>query len=226
MAPRPHATTPPDSTPTESQPEGSNDNAGDGTVTGPTAANGTEDGGRLVPVPVGCDAPDPPRVVFLGTVVLMDYRTVRFRIDQIRAGDPAPFAVDDQIDVRYGLDAKYLDVDEQYLVGAVVDPVLGLITSRVTPPIEDFGGDEVIGLAESDVDCPEFEDPERTLWPDGTEIDAGLLEPMLGSSRSVLLAILTPLGVAFGAIFGLALLRNSGRLAARAATAPRHRQPT
>ena len=61
------------------------------------------------------------------------------------------------------------------------DPDLGLLVSRVTPVVENFGGDEVIGVSESDVDCPVFDDPMRTLHLDGTPVEASVLEPFFES---------------------------------------------
>ncbi len=128
----------------------------------------------------------------------------------MRAGDPAPFAFDsDLIDVRYGLDAQFLDDGERYLVSATVHPDLGLLTSRVTDPIENFGGDEVIGVSETDVDCPDFEDPTRTLHVDGTPIDADILQPFFDARLRIATAILVPIAVAAGVIFVLATLRLS-----------------
>jgi hypothetical protein len=170
----------------------------------PTAAD------PLIPVPEGCSAPLQPHVVFIGEVIDRDYRTVRFEIDRIRAGDPAPFGFDgDEIDVRYGLDAQYLDDGDTYLVSAVVHPDLGLLTSRVTDPIEHFGGDEVIGVSETDVDCPVFEDAARTLHVDGTPVDASLLEPFFGAKPRIVAALVIPPAVALGVIFALATFRLS-----------------
>jgi len=164
----------------------------------------------LIPIPEGCAAPLQPHVVFVGEVVDRDYRTVRFEIDRIRAGDPDPFGFDgDQVDVRYGLDAQYLDDGGTYLVSAVVHPDLGLLTSRVSEPIEHFGGDEVIGVSETDVDCPAFEDAMRTLHVDGTPVEASVLEPFFGAKPRILAALLIPPAVAFGAIFLLATFRLS-----------------
>jgi hypothetical protein len=59
----------------------------------------------VVPVPVGCEAPPLPHIVFVGTVVERDYRTVRFEIEQVRGGRAEPFADDGLIDIRYGLGA-------------------------------------------------------------------------------------------------------------------------
>ncbi len=176
----------------------------------PAAAPATVPTDPLIPVPEGCEAPLVPHVVFVGEVVDRDYRTVRFEIDQIRAGDPAPFAFDgDRIDIRYGLDAQYLDDGQDYLVSAVVHPDLGLLTSRVTDPIEDFGGDDVIGVSETDVDCPELEDPMRTLHVDGTDVEGGVLDPLFAAKPRLLAALVIPAAVAIGAIFALATVRLS-----------------
>ena len=163
----------------------------------------------LIPVPTGCEAPQMPHVVFLGTVVDRDFRTIRFRIDTVRGGQPAPFDTDGLIDVRYGLDAQYLADGEAYLVSAVLDDDIGLLASRVADPVENFGGDEVIGVSETDVNCPEFEDPMRTLHPDGTSIDGGVLDPLSGAKVQIATAVLLPVGVGFGLIFLLAMFRLS-----------------
>jgi len=163
----------------------------------------------LIPVPIGCSAPRMPHIVFVGEVVDRDYRTIRFEIQQIRSGRPAPFARDGEIDVRLGLDAQYLDDGESYLVSAVVDPDLGLLVSRLSDPIENFGGDEVIGVSETDVNCPAYEDPMRTLHLDGTPVATSVIKPFLDAKVRILGAIVLPLGLAFGAIFLLATFRLS-----------------
>jgi hypothetical protein len=163
---------------------------------------------RLVPVPPGCVAPPLPDVVFAGTLVDRDFRTGRFEIDQVRAGDVTPFAAGDLIDVRYGLDAQYLEVGESYVVSASREPVLGVLVSQISAPAPDFGGDDVVGVTESDVECPLYEDPVRTLRPDGTSVESGVLNPLFEERRQLLGALVVPIGVAFGVVFALALLRH------------------
>lgn len=164
----------------------------------------------LIPVPEGCEVPPSPHVVFVGTVAARDYRTIRFEVDSVRSGSTEPFGFGDRlVDIRYGLDAQYLDDGSSYLVSAVVHPDLGLLSSRVTEPIEDFGGDEVIGVSESDVDCPDFEDAVRTLHVDGTPIEAGLLDPFFDAKLRVVLAIVVPALIAAGVIFVVAMFRLS-----------------
>ncbi len=190
---------PPDSVPEDPQ----------GDVTGGQTTEGPPPTLPLIPVPTGCTAPRLPHVVFVGEVDDRDYRTIRFEIERVRSGRSDPFALGDRIDVRYGLDAQYLQDGESYLVAAVVDPDLGLLVSRVSEPIENFGGDEVIGVSETDVDCPVYEDPMRTLHPDGTPVDASVIKPFLDARVRIFGAVLLPLVLAFGAIFLLATFRLS-----------------
>ena len=201
LAQEPPATTAPPEPPTEQE----------SGVTGGGATGGEQPPVTLplVPVPAGCSAPALPHVVFVGTVGDRDYRSIRFEIEQVRAGWPEPFATGNVIDIRYGLDAQYLRDGERYLVAALVDPDLGFLVSRVTPVVENFGGDEVIGVSESDVTCPVFDDPMRTLHLDGTTVQAKMLEPFFGARVRILGAMLLPLAIAVGAVFLLATFRLS-----------------
>jgi hypothetical protein len=124
----------------------------------------------LVDVPVGCPVQPLPDVVFVGTAVDSDYRTVRYRIDQARAGDIGQFSSQGYVDVRYGIDAKYLDEGDQYLIGASYDGQIQSLRSRVQPATPTFGGNEIIEATESDRECPEVVDPMRTLHTDGTSV--------------------------------------------------------
>ena len=207
-----HAQQPPDTTappPTSAPPDGAATEQESGVIGGGTEGEQPPVTLPLVPVPVGCTAPPLPHIVFVGKVVDRDFRSVRFEIQQIRAGQAAPFASGNEIDVRYGLDAQYLHDGERYLVSAPVDPDLGLLVSRVTPVVANFGGDEVIGVSESDVNCPAFENPLRTLHLDGTPLAADPLKPFLDSRLRVLGALLVPIAVAVGVIFLLATFRLS-----------------
>jgi hypothetical protein len=177
-------------------------------------------GGRrwLVPIPAGCDAPELPDVVFVGTLVdtgtpagapqETEYETARFRLDQARAGDLARFSYNGFVDVRYGLDTKDLTKGEQYLIGARVDPAAGVLTSTIRQAEPYFGGDDVIAASERDVSCPVIVDPVRTIHVDGTPVDASVAGPFLASKGRLLRAILLPLAVGFGIVFALAALRG------------------
>lgn len=171
----------------------------------------------LVPVPTGCAEPELPDVVFVGTVREIgtpagqpdaaQFDTARFQVDQARAGSVEQYAYDGIVDVRYGIDAKYLETGQQYLVGASVDPAAGVLASKVREPEPAFGGDEVIGAAESDVSCPVLSDPVRTLQIDGTPVEAGVISPLTEAKGSILRSLLLPLTIVFAVIFGLTMLR-------------------
>jgi hypothetical protein len=166
----------------------------------------------LLPVPPGCTPPEIADVAFVGTVLdkdgLIEKGTVRFQIDQLKAGDSRPFAVGGMIDVRFGPDSKYLDVGAGYLVSASVDPSIGVLSSKVTPDAPLFGGDAVVGLEDTAVDCPTFEDPVQTLNVDGSTVDSGLLSPMLEDRRLLLATIGVPAAIAGAVLIALVLLRR------------------
>ena len=179
-----------------------------GSVPGDSVPDATTPGTLpLVPVPSACTAPPQPEIVFVGVLVERDFRTGRFEIVQVRAGSEAPFAVDGLIDVRYGLDIEYLDIGTEYLVSARRDPVIGLLASKIRAPAPLLGGNDVVGVAESDVECPRFEDPIRTFLPDGLSVDSAVLAPLTEHRTQLVAAFLIPLGVAFAIIFALATLR-------------------
>ncbi|HSL72963.1 MAG TPA: hypothetical protein VK853_00760 [Ilumatobacteraceae bacterium] len=175
-----------------------------------------EQPGELIPVPIGCPRPDPAAVAFVGTMTGKDDVTqvVRFRIDQIRAGSAAPWAIDGLIDVRYGDDYRFLDEGEQYLVGAGSDPVFGVLSSRVRPPTPNFGGNDVIGVDDLAVDCPELDDPIRTVNVDGTSVDTGVLSLLTEDRRLLAATIGVPTAIAFAVLLALVVLKTFGRLAA------------
>lgn len=170
------------------------------------------DPGSLVQVPAGCPVPPPADVAFVGTVVGKDEfvqkGTVRYRIDQLRAGNAAPYSVDGLIDVRYGPDSQYLDIESQYLVAAAVDPRIGALGSKVAPEALLFGGDAVVGLEDTEVECPVIDDPVMTLDLDGTPIESGLFTPFLEDKRLLLATIGVPAAVVAVALVGLVLLRR------------------
>ena len=159
----------------------------------------------LVPIPAGCPVPPTAELVFVGRLADHDTRTGRFEVQVVRAGSTGGFASGNLIDVRYGIDAKYLDIGRQYLVGAGVED--GLLYSKVRPNEPLFGGDEVVGAAEIDVECPPVEDPVRTLTVTGRSIESGVLQPLASDRTDLLRAIVLPLAAAFAILVGLATLR-------------------
>jgi hypothetical protein len=173
----------------------------------PTSLAPDEDRAPLVPVPVGCSSPEPADVAFVGLAVAKDFEKVRYEIVQLRAGSATGNAIDGLVDVLYLEDAKFLDVGEEYLVGARFDPEYGQLFSTVRPPEPLFGGNDVIGLDDTDTDCPVIDDPVRTLKTDGSSVDSGVLSPLFDDKRTLLATLGVPSAIAFGVILALVLLR-------------------
>ena len=176
----------------------------------PTPAPDTS--ASLVPIPAGCPVPDPAELAFVGTVLdkdgFIEKGTVRYRIDQMKAGSANRYAVDGVIDVRYGPDSKYLDVGDQYFVAAAVDPSIGALASRISPEQPLFGGDAVIGLDDTAVECPVVDDPIRTLHVDGTPVESGLLAPLFEDRRLLLATIGVPAAITGAVLVALVLARR------------------
>ncbi len=161
----------------------------------------------LVVVPAGCLTPPPPIAVFIGTLAAADTTTARFAVQQIRAGSLDGYAVNTIVDVRYDDDIRFLHTGQQYLVGVIPDPLLRVLTSKVRVPAPLFGGDAVIGVDDTDVRCPRVEDGVKTLLADGTDVDTGVLAPLTTAKKSLLNAILKPLGIAFLVLVVLASMK-------------------
>ena len=167
-----------------------------------------ESTGGLIDVPVGCPVPDAADLAFVGTAVAKDFEKVRFQIVQLRAGSSTGYAVDGLLDVLYFEDAKFLDVGEDYLVGARFEPEFGSLYSTVRPAEPLFGGNDVIGLNDTDIECPTIDDPVRTVLPDGTSVDSGVISPLLDDKTRLAATLGVPTAIVFGVIIALVLLRK------------------
>lgn len=162
-----------------------------------TLVPGDDGEAGLIVVPPGCTAPEPALAVFSGAVAVIDDpdnpTTARFRVQQTLAGDLSGYLINGEVDVRYGNEARFLDVGAQYVVGVRPDLDTGVLVSTVREPAPLFGGDAVIGFNDTDTDCPRIDEPVRTLLADGTSVDTGVLSPLAGHGGSLLLAVLQPL---------------------------------
>jgi len=85
------------------------------------------------------------------------------------------------------------------------------LVSKLTQPPVDFAGDEIVGVSENDVECPEAEDPIITLNTDGSPVNFSIIDPMLAKRSSIAGALLVPFTVAMVVIFLLAMLRLSSQ---------------
>lgn len=161
----------------------------------------------LIVIPPGCAAPKPEQAVFVGTLLISDAATGRFRVEQLRSGSVDGFAVNGLIDVRYGDEVRFLEPNARYIVGAGTDPISGVLVSKVRPPAPRFGGNDVAGIDDSEEECPPVEDPVRTLTIDSGGVESGVLTPLADAKSDLLLALLEPLGVAFAVLLGLVAIK-------------------
>ena len=152
--------------------------------------------GPLLPVPPGCTGPAPARAVFKGTLVTLDDpeqpTAARFEVSSLLAGTLDGYLLGQRVDVRYGTEARFLVVGTEYIVGVRADE-FGALVSTVREPALLFGGDAVIGLNDTDTECPAREDAVRTVLIDGTSVDTGVLSPMRGHTGDLVWAVLKPL---------------------------------
>jgi hypothetical protein len=147
-----------------------------------------------------CDPPAPVAVVFTGTVVAVDRRTVTFTVDGVTRGS-LPFA---EAVVDYPDDSRFLHLGDRYRVTAASDTEVQRLVSKVRPtrgaPARCAAGD-----------------PIRTTLPDGTPIDTGLLAGMSGHWGTALWYVVAPLGAAVGVLTALSLVKHTFGWSARAA---------
>ncbi len=146
-----------------------------------------------------CDEPAPVAVVFTGTAVAVDRRTVTFTVDTVRAGAmPFPEAV-----VDYPDDARFLRLGEDYLVAAAADNEVQRLVSKVRArrgtPTHCVAADPIV-----------------TSRADGSAIDTGLLAGMSGNWTSAGWYLVAPLAVAIGVLTALSVLRRGAGWTGRA----------
>ena len=164
--------------------------------------------GPLVVVPAGCATPPSAVAVFDGVVTAVSVDSARFQVVRLLAGSLARYeTVPGVVDVVYGEETRFLEVGQRYVVGARSDETR-LLFSAVGDPKPLFGGDAVIGMNDSDIDCPHVDDPVRTLRPDGTPVDASLLTPLHGARSQLVRAIVLPVGVALAVLMALVIVKH------------------
>ena len=188
----------------------------------PAAADGDEEGGTdateslviesaVTTVPASCTVPEALRSVFVGEVSRIEANFVLYDVVSERYGTVGDLVRNGVLTVRYPIDdVQYLEAGRRFLVGAVAAPSgirgdVPVLESKVRVPPDMFGGDAV--AAAQRVSCPDYEDPVRTLQPNGDPIDTGLLRPLLRDRAGLLRAVLLPVGAGLGILFLLAATR-------------------
>lgn len=166
-------------------------------------------------IPAGCELPTPVQATFVGRLTATDRRTGRFEVAQIRGGSLEGFSVNGLVDVDYGDDIRFLESGAEYLVAVGVDTESGRLESKVRDPEPLFGGNQVIGIEERPLDCPEVEDAVRTLLTDGSSVESGVLAPLSTDRSGLTRAVLLPALWVFGGLVALAVWANAVRALGR-----------
>ena len=160
-------------------------------------------------LPAGCVAPRAATATFLGELISADDLLATFRVVQVRGGSLGAYVNSGLISVRYAdRETRFLQQGETYLIGAGASELFTTLESKVRAKKELFGGDAVVGIDESDVPCPRFEEAVITLKPNGDFIDSGVLS-LLGKQPTRLLQVLIlPLFFALVFLIGLVIFKR------------------
>ena len=165
-------------------------------------------------IPEGCFAQTLPQVVFVGNVEKVDDVSVSYSISKTITGDASGYVSGDgRIEVQYGTDGKFLDVGTTYIVGAVTDPFLPILVSKVRPETTTLSGN--VGQTNTGDACPSFEDAVITLHEDGTAVDTGVLRPLMRHKFLLALVFVASLAIAFGGLVAVVIMQRTRRGIAR-----------
>lgn len=166
-------------------------------------------------IPAGCELLTPVQATFVGTLSITDRRTGRFEVRQLRGGSLEGYSVNGLVDVDYGDDIRFLEIAEQYIVAVGVDSDTGRLVSKVRDPEPLFGGNQVIGIDERPLDCPEVEDGVRTVTMLGVSVESGVLAPLSADRDGLLRAVTLPALWVFGGLVALAIWSGAVRALGR-----------
>ena len=163
-------------------------------------------------VPEGCALPPTALAVFVGKVIFTDPVNAVFDVLQMRAGSLEGYAINNEVEIRFGADVKYLETGKSYIVGANPDSVSLKLSSTIRDSAELFGGAQVVGSSKQ---CPVFEAAARTLHTDGTAISTSILGKLFDQPWRIAVAFLLPPVLVLMGLFGLVWLRRGTRPARR-----------
>ncbi len=165
-------------------------------------------------IPEGCFAQTLPQVVFVGRVEKVGDVSVSYSISKTITGDASGYVSGDgRIEVQYGTDGKFLDVGTTYIVGAITDPFLPILVSKVRPETSTLSGN--VGQTNTGDACPSFEDAVITLHEDGTAVDTGVLRPLMRHKFLLALVFVASLAIAFGGLVAVVIMQRTRRGIAR-----------
>ena len=165
-------------------------------------------------IPEGCFAQTIPQVVFMGKVEKVSATSVSFSIQKTISGDASAYVSGDgRVEVQYGTDGKFLDTGSVYVVGAVTDPFLPILVSKVRAVTTTLGAE--LGQTNTGDACQTFEDAVITLHEDGTSVDTGVLRPLMKHKVLIALVLLASLAIAFGGLATVVIVQRTKRGIAR-----------
>ena len=160
-------------------------------------------------LPAGCVVPRAATATFLGELISTDDLLATYRVVQVRGGSLGAYAGSGLISVRYAdRETLFLEPGKIYLVGAGASELFTTLESKVRAEKQLFGGDAVVGIDESDVPCPKFEDPVITLLPNGDFIDSGVLSLFASQPTQLLQVFLLPLFFVLVFLIGLVIIKR------------------
>jgi len=165
-------------------------------------------------IPEGCPSRPVAQAIFVGVARKIARSEVAFEVTQLRVGSVDGYLSGGLVGVVYGSDARFLSVGETYLVGAMADVATGRLVSTVRDDTDLFGGAEIAGQDANEL-CPMFEYPGRTLFPDGSALDSGMLTELFSRPLSILLAVALPPVVALGALVAAVWWKRARRAPVR-----------
>jgi hypothetical protein len=167
-------------------------------------------------LPAGCVAPRAATATFLGELISSDDLLATYRVVQVRGGSLGAYVNSGLISVRYAdRETLFLEPGKIYLVGAGASELFTTLESKVRAEKELFGGDAVVGIDESDVPCPKFEDPIITLLPNGDLIDSGIFSLISSEPTQLLQVFLLPLFFVLVFLIGLVIVKRLVQAARR-----------
>ena len=160
-------------------------------------------------LPAGCVAPRAATATFLGELISTDDLLATYQVVQVRGGSLGAYVNSGLISVRYAdRETLFLEPGKIYLVGAGASELFTTLESKVRSEKELFGGDAVVGIDESDVPCPKFEDPVITLLPNGDLIDSGVFSLITSRPTQLLQVFLLPLFFVLVFLIGLVIIKR------------------
>ena len=165
-------------------------------------------------IPEGCFPQALPQVVFIGEASTVSDESVSFAIQKTITGDASSYVTGDgTVEVQYGTDAKFVHEGTTYIVGAVTDPFLPILVSKLRATTTTLSAE--LGQTNTGDACPTFEDAIITLNENGTSVDTGVLRPLRENKLLVIAALVLSVALAIGGLVAVVVMQRTRRGIAR-----------